>query len=233
MRFYLGQTLSVLVQMRINWFCWNKKCPRKSFLSSPGHFFLSSPPFHSIFIFPFFFSKFRIKEGKKEDGEEGISFPFFSQFLSKKKRKREKMNCMNTKEGEKERFRSALEEGKQDRENTKKTSFIRRWTRSFHFLFHFHFFSIHEERIKEVTFERMEEKWGDKKCSGIFLLACLGQFLLSSSLPISPPQKEEKTENQKGFQEEKRKKIKKKKRKNFLRFFPVDPLIFLPKKKGM
>ena len=41
----------------------------------------------SLSIFPFFLSKFRRKEGKKEEGEEGISFPFISpiSFMKEKK----------------------------------------------------------------------------------------------------------------------------------------------------
>ena len=59
------------------------------------------------------------------------------------------------------------------------------------------------------------------------LFSALGaiSFILSS-LPFLLP----KTEYQKSEKKEKIEKIKKKKRKNFLRFFPVDPLIFLPKK---
>ena len=62
------------------------------------------------------------------------------------------------------------------------------------------------------------------------LFSALGtiSFILSS-LPFLLP----KTEKKKDQKKEKIEKIKKKKRQNFLRFFPVDPLIFLPKKKGI
>ena len=58
----------------------------------------------------------------------------------------------------------------------------------------------------------------------------MGQFLLSSSLPIPSPEKEGKTEKEKGFQKEKIEKKGTKKRKNFLRFFPVAPLFLFQNK---
>ena len=67
-------------------------------------------------------------------------------------------------------------------------------------------------------------------CSCKFLLSSKRQFPLSFSLSIPPPEKEGKTEKEKGFQKEKIKKKGTKNRKNFLQFFPVDPLHLLPKK---
>ena len=93
--------------------------PHFSFILSRGTFFYPL----SLSIFPFFFSKFRRKEGKKEEGEEGVSFSFISQISFKKEGKREKMNRMNAEEVI---FISFFEEGKeegQDQKNTKKTSF--------------------------------------------------------------------------------------------------------------
>ena len=90
-----------------------------SFILSWGTFFYPL----SLSIFPFFLSKFRRKEGKKEEGEEGISFPFISPISFKKEGKREKMNRMDAEEVI---FISFFEEGKeegQDQKNTKKTSF--------------------------------------------------------------------------------------------------------------
>ena len=57
--------------------------PLFSFILSRGTFFYPL----SLSIFPFFFSKFRRKEGKKEEGEEGVSFSFISpiSFMKEKK----------------------------------------------------------------------------------------------------------------------------------------------------
>ena len=54
-----------------------------------------------------------------------------------------------------------------------------------------------------------------------------GNFLY----PFPSPEKEGKTEKEKGFQKEKIEKIKKKKRQNFLRIFPVAPLPLFQKRK--
>ena len=62
--------------------------PHFSFILSRGTFFYPL----SLSIFSFFLSKFRRKEGKKE---EGVSFSFISQISFKKEGKREKMNRMD------------------------------------------------------------------------------------------------------------------------------------------
>ena len=53
-----------------------------------------------------------------------------------------------------------------------------------------------------------------------------GNFLY----PFPSPEKEGKTEKEKGFQKEKIEKKETKKRKNFLRFFPVAPLFLFQNK---
>ena len=57
--------------------------PHFSFILSRGNFFYPL----SLSIFPFFLSKFRRKEGKKEEGEEGVTFSFISQISFMKEKK--------------------------------------------------------------------------------------------------------------------------------------------------
>lgn len=109
---------------------------------------------HSIFL-PVSFLK---KEDEREEKRENGSFEF-------------------KKEGKEGDFLSVLEEGKYvepDQENTKKdliSSFNE--TRSFHFLFHFHFFSIQREKDKEnYLWEDRGEVEGHKKRNNyLFLIA--------------------------------------------------------------
>ena len=104
--------------------------PQKSFLGNhyvpafflhplPGHFFLSSLPFHFP-IFPFQIQKKR----REERGRRRRHFFFI--YLPNFFYEREKMNRMDAEEV---LFISFFEEGNeegQDQKNTKKTSFIRR-----------------------------------------------------------------------------------------------------------
>ena len=81
-------------------------------------------------------------------------------------------------------------------------------------------------RIKIFTLDGIDQICENKLCSCKNRLSSKRQFSLSFSLSIPPPEKEGKTEKEKGFQKEKIKKKGTKNRKNFLHFFQL----LLPKK---
>ena len=77
-------------------------------------------------------------------------------------------------------------------------------------LFNFYYSKYLISRIKIFTSDGINQICENNFCSCIFLLACLGQSPLSFSLSIPPPEKEGKTEKEKGFQKEKDRKLRRK-----------------------